>query len=433
MSKSVIKRPKQIVDPRLINSYKDPTFKAVHVKPALVPIILSQLVSNCKLTIIRAMNYSKTIYKQLYQIPLYELLNAFDHSDKNHLASIIFFGSVDPSTFRLYTYWYSRFLHHIVLVKYKGKYSYVSDIDLDVIKSYLFMECRRGLQPGTVRTQLSSIKHMLHPFADQFKFLYEGDVSLKKLMTLLYKLYGRPVNKKSPITYFLLYKILGNIKFSVLVDVRDWSILIITQVSGMRGASVSGIKWNNLAVDKYTDTYTGKTMNIIIIFLEHTKTANQSSGATVTIACPNEVDSFNVMMILLQYIRLLRRGNFLNDFLFPSLRIQDRGKNKHINTRTISTIVKKRIKQIGEDPAKYGAHSGRQAFVQDAVAAGIPPELIKKTGLWKSNCWYGYFHDAQYAQARATSRMQQFGKDTYATKHSSKKSKKLLQALMTPV
>ena len=429
----MIHRPKQIIDPRLVKKSKDPTFKAIKVDDNLVPIILSELVSNCALTITRAMNYAKIIYNQLYRIPLHDLLNHLDPSNRNHLNSIIFFGSIDPSTFRLYTYWYSRFLHHILLVKYNDKYVLVSDIDIEVIKSYLFMECRRGLQPGTVRTQLSSIKHMLHPFSKQFTFLYDQDISLKKLMTLLYKMYGRPINKKSPITYFLLYKILGNIKFTMLVDVRDWSILIISQVSGMRGASVSGIKWTNMAVDKYTDTYTGKDMNIIIIFLEHTKTENQSSGATVTIACPNQIDSFNVMVILLQYIRLLRRDNYLNDYLFPSLKIQDRSKNKHINTRTISKIVKKRIKQIGEDPSRYGAHSGRQAFVQDAVAAGIPPELIKKTGLWKSDCWYGYFHDTQYAQARATSRLQQFGRDMYATEKSSKKSKKLLKVLMNPI
>ena len=66
--------------------------------------------------------------------------------------------------------------------------------------------------------------------------------------------------------------------------------------------------------------------------------------------------------------------------------------------------------------------------MHDAIAAGIPPTLIKKTGRWKSQCWLGYFHDESYAQAQATSRMMDFG-DTYETKKSKKKHNELLDVI----
>ena len=112
--------------------------------------------------------------------------------------------------------------------------------------------------------------------------------------------------------------------------------------------------------------------------------------------------------------------------------MQDRFKNKHITTARIRTITKKRVSQIGLDPDLYGAHSYRTAFVHDAVAAGIPTSLIKKTGRWKSDCWLGYFHDNQYAQAVATSQMLKF-KDQFETKSSRSKHKELLQLLAQKV
>ena len=149
---------------------------------------------------------------------------------------------------------------------------------------------------------------------------------------------------------------------------------------------------------------------MIVLFLDSTKTQNQSNEIVVTIACPQELSSFNLLPVLSQYIKLLKVHKRLNTWLFPSLAHKDRNKNKHINVNTIRKITKKRVKQIGLDPDEFGAHSYRVAFVTDAIAAGMPEEFIKKTGRWKSQCWRGYFHDYQYAQARATTQMMNFGK-----------------------
>ena len=138
------------------------------------------------------------------------------------------------------------------------------------------------------------------------------------------------------------------------------------------------------------------------------------------------------MTLVKIYIKLLHQSGFLNDYVFCSLSKQDKKKNKHISTSSIRSITKKRVKQIGLDPDLYGAHSYRTAFVHDAIAAGIPSSIIKKTGRWKSDCWLGYFHDAQYAQAVATSQLMKF-KDKFETKTSRKKHKELLQVLSSKV
>ena len=426
----IIRRPDKVVDPKLIKQRKDPTFYVPTINPKYLPVLLGELISNEKLTIIRACNYSKILYNQLYSVPLDKLMSFFSFSDRQYLKAFTFFSSLDPGSFKLYSYWYSRMLHNLIIYPYDKEYKIISDIDSHVIQSYLIQEARRGISPRTIRTQLSAIKHMLYPFNKLFPFLYNGDIELKKIMQVIIKIFGRPVKKKLPITFFLIYKILGFIDFKKLLDVRDWILIVMCQVAGFRGGGISPITWHDVAVDKYIDTYTGKNMHIVIIFLDTTKTMNVSNGATVTISCPDERNSFNLMVLLEIYIKLLTREGFLNDYVFPSLQLRDKKKNKHINTRSVSKIIKKRVKQIGEDPKLFGAHSGRMGFVKDAIAAGIPPELIKKTGRWSSDCWLGYFHDQQYAQACATSRLQKFGKENYETSRTSKKHKELLGSLL---
>ena len=418
---------KEIVDPRLIKKRKDPTIDTLSVKFELVPFILIELITNKDLNIIRAMNYSKVLNKYLYKIPLPDLLDMFDDHYVNGIDAIMFFGSLAPGSFKLYTYWYSRFLYRVAVAG-GNKYKKVSDIDMSIVKAHLYGEARRGLCPGTVRTQLSAIRHLLYPFEAHFKWLYGTPVVLKKLFQFIYNTWGKPVAKRHPVSYHIIFKILETIDYKKLVDLRDWVLIILLHIAGFRGGSVAASKWANVYIDGYTDVYSQKKQDIFMLKLDSTKTAKVSEGALVTISCPKEKNSFNIMTIMELYIKMLDREGFLNDYIFPSLNIRDKHKNKPIVTRTINKMIKRRVEPLGYDPSLFGAHSFRTAFVHDAIAAGIPETLIQKTGRWKSKCWLGYFHDAQYAQAQTTSRMFDFSKE-FENQKSTKKHKELLKQL----
>ena len=148
---------------------------------------------------------------------MHDLLDLLEPVLIDNVDVLLFFAGLDPSSFKLYTYWYSRFLYFIYITAYQ-KYQIIEKIDVQIIKYYLFSEGRRGLQPGTVKVQYSAIKHMLHPFAEKFKFLYEVNVEIKQVFRFIEKVYGRPVNKRTPVTYYILYKILEYIDFDVLID-----------------------------------------------------------------------------------------------------------------------------------------------------------------------------------------------------------------------
>ena len=124
----------------------------------------------------------------------------------------------------------------------------------------------------------------------------------------------------------------------------------------------------------------------------------------------------------------LKKAGISSKWFLPSLIYRDRKKDKHIAANTISHITKKRVEQIGLDPDKYGSHSYRTAFVHDAIAAGVPVSLIKKTGRWSSDCWLGYFHDAQYAQSRATTALNAYG-NQFKTSKSKKKDREFIDSI----
>ena len=416
------------VDPALIQPRKDHTLNAVVVDAELIPAILEELITNPKLSLVRAMNYSRTLYNQYLMIPLKDLMKYYSSNLFDTIEMFEFTRSIDPSTFRNYAYWFSRFLFHVVMFKYHKKYKLIISIDIKLIKVYMFSECRRGLKPETVGGILSAIKHMLYPLRKHFPWLYDDKILFQKFFKCLYKTFGRPRKKKIQITYFLMLKIVVKIDFTVLISIRNWVLVVFAHVGGFRGGEVCPAKWSDIAIDTYEDRFSGQKMTILILFLDATKTDNQGNGAVVTISCPPTASVFNIITLFKQYIKLLEYNGFENEFIFPSLKPTHRGLNKHITVSTMTHIFKKLYASIGGDPSEISSHSARGGMVEDAVAAGVPLEFIQRLGRWRSQAWRGYFHDEQFAQACATAQLNDVAKK-YITDDSQKKNDELLKAI----
>ena len=415
------------VDPRLIKPLKYPTLKVLPVRDEYIPLMLEDLRINPNLSIVRAMNYSRVLYGRLHAITLPKLLDYMEPL-MNTSRAVVYFAKNDPSTFKGYCYKYSRFMHYILVSKFRFKCLKVNDITFDIVHEYLYSEARRGMQGSTVRGSLTAIRYMVSHLKVYERIKKENEIGFSQLFSFIDKNLSRPTKKRRAFGYTIMVRILDKIVFTVLLDVRDWCLIIILHVAGFRGGELATAKWADVIVDSYTNTFTKQKVNVLVIFLESTKTSNQSNDTVITISCPREHSSFNMLPVVKQYILLLKKAKRLNTWMFPSLDYKDRNKDKPITTATIRHITKKRVKQIGEDPKDFGAPSYRIAFVHDAIAAGILEEFIKKTGRWKSQCWRGYFHDAQYAQAMATSKMMDFGKQFETTK-TTKKHRELATAL----
>jgi hypothetical protein len=65
--------------------------------------------------------------------------------------------------------------------------------------------------------------------------------------------------------------------------------------------------------------------------------------------------------------------------------------------------VKALAKAHGEDPARVGAHSLRIGGASAALAAGVPPAVIRLAGRWNSDLWEIYARMSREAAASVTS------------------------------
>ena len=61
-----------------------------------------------------------------------------------------------------------------------------------------------------------------------------------------------------------------------------------------------------------------------------------------------------------------------------------------ITVRELRDMVKALMQSIGLDPARFGAHSLRIGGASAALAAGVPPALIRIMGRWSSDAYEVY-------------------------------------------
>jgi hypothetical protein len=53
-------------------------------------------------------------------------------------------------------------------------------------------------------------------------------------------------------------------------------------------------------------------------------------------------------------------------------------------------MLKACLTQLGIDPTKYSGHSFRRGGASFALECGLPPDLIKAQGDWKSDAYHSY-------------------------------------------
>lgn len=73
-----------------------------------------------------------------------------------------------------------------------------------------------------------------------------------------------------------------------------------------------------------------------------------------------------------------------------------------INGGSVNSVLKKRLAEIGEDPAGFSAHGVRAGYVTTALKAGIPAaEVMAQTKHKSVSVLLGYYKDEEQRQGRA--------------------------------
>ena len=66
------------------------------------------------------------------------------------------------------------------------------------------------------------------------------------------------------------------------------------------------------------------------------------------------------------------------------------GSNSPLTVRQVAEVVKEVARAAGLDPDRFGAHSLRIGGASAALAAGVPPALIRLMGRWSSDVYELY-------------------------------------------
>lgn len=77
-----------------------------------------------------------------------------------------------------------------------------------------------------------------------------------------------------------------------------------------------------------------------------------------------------------------------------------RANGRHITTGDVRVVVKHLMAAVGENPARFGAHSLRIGGATAAWTAGVPPQTIRLMGRWATDCYDVYLRMTQESAAR---------------------------------
>lgn len=200
----------------------------------------------------------------------------------------------------------------------------------------------------------------------------------------------RPVKRRAPYTPDMLRKMMASINGNAAVDVRNWCMILLSIVFGLRGSNVVALRdcdvwWQDIPLGD------GRMERVLFVHLQQSKTDQEGKGETrVAAVAPADQRWMCAYSWLMQW-RLWFR-NAWSPMLFHSCK--HASDVKEIKRETFYHAIKELVAKSGYDPSLYGTHSGRVTFATFNGAAGTEERLIKVSGGWASDAVRVYIRES---------------------------------------
>ena len=202
------------------------------------------------------------------------------------------------------------------------------------------------------------------------------------------RILARPTVKKDPVTPALLAEMVKDARESnTLSDLRLATACLL--------AFAGFLRFNELVNITPCDITCQEDM--IVIHLPHSKTDQLRKGDEVAIA---RTGNLTCPVAMLEAY-MARSGTTWNDrrFLFRPIsksgkaeKLRDSGS---ISYSCLRDLFRKKLRELGYDPDKFGLHSLRAGGATAAANNGVPDRLFKRHGRWKSDkAKDGYVEDS---------------------------------------
>lgn len=198
---------------------------------------------------------------------------------------------------------------------------------------------------------------------------------------------GTAPNQARPLLARGLKKILKIIPPDVLGK-RDKALLLVGWAGALRRSELVGLDYEDLL----------PVEEGVVLTIRKSKGDQEAKGQKVAI--PSLENEFCPVKALFEWRSIVARGSGpvfcaigyggKNNFFVPA------PNPRRLGEQSVSLIVKKYIKAIGENPAHYSAHSLRAGWTTSAAAIGTPDHLLMKhTRHRNQKDMAGYIRDGQ--------------------------------------
>ena len=237
------------------------------------------------------------------------------------------------------------------------------------------------LKPSSIKQYLNVIR-ILH-VENGYQSPLKDDWTLKTILSGIYRIKGLTVNRKFPITVQMLFQIKSVLCDTSSFDLTFWAPCLVAFYGMMRKSSLfpsemSGVRlqlqhcivhdWGLSLVMRYSKTVQYKERQTFVA-LPWNRNA---------ILCPARTLLISVKM----------SGSYRPDHSLFSYKL---GSRIHQMTYSLFTSKLKSVfGSLGISCHKYSGHSFRRGGATHAICSGLPAEIIKSQGDWKSLAYLGY-------------------------------------------
>jgi hypothetical protein len=286
---------------------------------------------------------------------------------------------VAPSTLKAYTSAWSAFLMFCFSFQIP-----IFPILISTVCSFLVFNFEnRNLKISSIRRLLAGIQFYAKYYNPNIQSFF-SDSSIRLLLRGFAKSSRKTTDKRLPITLPLLQRLIVSVRnglFSTYLNILLEAVFLSAFYGFMRPGEFTSDtnKFDPGRGISFADLRFGP--KFFTLFLKHTKSDAQGSGATLTLSKIN--NNFCPFSAMVKFLKIRpRTSKFAPLFLLPN----GAPLSKAFFKSHLTTV----IKSCSLSPSLYTGHSFRIGAATSAAERGISTSAIKIMGRWSSSAFESY-------------------------------------------
>ena len=240
----------------------------------------------------------------------------------------------------------------------------------------------RRMKPSSVRQYLNVIR-LLH-LEDNRDNPLKDNWYVKSTLAGIDRKLGNPTNRKVPVTPTLLMEIGTHLDRKNIADTMFWAAAMVMFFGTFRKSNLLPEKVTSFSKDKQfvRSDFVCSTDGTVLINVKYSKTIQFKERSYVI----KLVKSDHVLCP----VTALYNAFSLCPLHGSSPAFVQNESGLPMTGRVFNKRFKEILQSCGKDPTLYASHSFRRGSATWALQCGIPGEIVKQMGDWKSSCYELY-------------------------------------------